>query len=199
MSTQSPPASGVPRGWSVDHQNPSEFVVRCTSCGRIDIQEDRGRAHRRADNHALTCSQTGVTPVRRPEPARGSTDDSDPDPHLVEAADAGVNHGGLDVLHADLRERELVVRYESTASRAGQQEIVGDVTAMVSADDQPFPNRGFILRLDDGARRQVDVLDAEVLCAHNVGAWRVIGALDAVAPAITADNPPVVTVDGGEA
>ena len=115
MSARLSPASGaVPRGSEVDHANPDEFVVRCTACGRIGRKDGRGRAHRLADNHALRCSQTGVTPV--------SSSASAP---TVDAAETAVADGGLEVTETDLHGEEIVVEYDSVSERATRQRIAG--------------------------------------------------------------------------
>jgi len=53
----------VPSGYEVDHHDPDEFSVRCTSCGHLETYSSRARAHRKADHHGLECSPTGVTPL----------------------------------------------------------------------------------------------------------------------------------------
>ena len=176
MSVQLSLASGaVPRGSEVNHINPDEFLVRCTACGRIDRKDDRGRAHRLADNHALRCSQTGVTPV--------SSADAAP---TADAAETGVADGGLEVTEADLRSEEIVVEYDSVSDRATRQRIAGDVVAMLPApeDRDDVEHSGIVLRLSDGRRRLVDVLQDRVKCSTNGGRdiqWRPIGYLERLA------------------
>ena len=191
MSVQPSPASGaVSRGSEVDHINPDEFVVRCTECGRIGRKDGRGRAHRLADNHALRCSQTGVTPV--------SSSDAAP---TVDAAEAAVADG-LDVTQADLRGEEIVVEYDSVSDRATRQRIAGDVVAMLPAPDprDDVEHSGVVLRLPDGRRRLVDVLQDRVKCSTDGGRdiqWRTIGYLERLAPD-ESDQSPLLADSGPE-
>jgi len=192
MSVQPSPASDtIPRGWSVDHADPEQFVVRCSHCGRIGIKDDRGRAHRLADNHALRCSQTGVTPVS----SRASAPTAD-------AAETAVADGGLEVTEADLRGEEIVVEYDSVSERATRQRIAGDVVAMLPApeDRDDVEHSGVVLRLSDGRRRLVDVLQDRVKCSTNGGRdiqWRTIGYLERLAPD-EADRSPLLADRGSE-
>lgn len=186
-----PTASGaIPRGWDVDHDVPTHFVVRCSHCDRISIEHDRGEAHTRADNHALHCHPTGVTPVRKPEDAEDVDDFSSGKPTT----------GGLDAFGADVTGEEIVVNYESVSDRAGEQRITGDIVAMVPAsEEEPVDHRGIIVRLDNQRRRRVDLLREAVDCPHNCeDGWRTIGHLRSIAPAPRADNPPVMMTDGGQ-
>lgn len=180
----------VPLGWEPDHHAPTHFVVRCTGCDRLYIETDRITAIKKADSHGLHCRPVGVTPVRKTgrKPVEFDANDQNSSP--------AISDGGLDVFETDLAGEELVVRYESVSKRAGEQQTVGEVTAMVPADGADFDYRGFIVRTEDGKRRQVNVLSGEVLCFHDGGEWRAIGDLREFAPAVTADNPRVMT-DGG--
>lgn len=184
----------IPRGWSVDHDAPTEFVVRCTHCGRIAIRDDRAAAHRRADSHALRCRATGITPVRRPDDATLPAADQ------ADATPAAVGDGGLDVLGADLAGQEIAIRYESVSKRAGEQQVIGDVVAMVPAPSSAdFENKGLIVRLGNQTRRRVDLLRDVVECPHNCDdGWREVGALTGLAPAQQAANDPVIMTDGGQ-
>ncbi|PSQ18195.1 hypothetical protein BRD02_01610 [Halobacteriales archaeon QS_8_69_73] len=185
MSSQPFPGSGVvPRGSEVDHINPDEFLVRCTACGRIGRKDGRGRAHRLADNHALRCSQTGVTPV-------SSTDTA----ATADAAETTVADGGLEVTQADLRGEGIVVEYDSVSERATRQRIAGDVVAMLPApeDRDDVEHSGVVLRLSDGRRRLVDVLQDRVKCSTNGGRdiqWRTIGYLERLASPDEPDRSP---------
>ena len=191
MSAQPSPASGaVPRGSEVDHANPDEFLVRCTTCGRIGRKDDRGRAHRLADNHALRCSQTGVTPVSSSASAPSS-----------DAAEMAVADGGLEVTQADLRGEEIVVEYDSVSDRATHQRIAGDVVAMLPApeDRDDVEHSGVVLRLPDGRRRLVDVLQDRVKCSTTGDIqWRTIGYLKRLAPPDDADRSPLLADGGSE-
>jgi len=193
MSVQPSPASGaVPRGSEVDHANPDEFVVRCTVCGRIGRKDDRGRAHRLADNHALRCSQTGVTPVS----STGAAPAAD-------AAETAVADGGLEVTEADLRGEEIVVEYDSVSERATRQRIAGDVVAMLPApeDRDDVEHSGVVLQLSDDRRRLVDVLQDRVKCSTDGGRdiqWRTIGYLERLAPPDQADRSPLLADGGSE-
>jgi hypothetical protein len=185
--------SAVPRGWSVNHADPTHFIVRCGCCGRIAIEELRGEAHSRADDHAMRCRPTGVTPVVKPDDL-----DDELAPGTGEQRVAAAD-GGLDV-DSDMKGEEVVVRYESVSQRAGEQEIIGDIVAMVPApDDADNTHDGFILRLGNQTRRRVHLTDELVECSHNSQpGWRKIGDLTSVAPAQRADTPPVLLTDGGE-
>jgi hypothetical protein len=55
--------SRIPEGHTVDHHAPDSFLVRCASCGQLEIYSPRARAHRKADHHGLECSPTGITPI----------------------------------------------------------------------------------------------------------------------------------------
>jgi hypothetical protein len=55
--------SRIPTGYAVDHDAPDSFLVRCTSCGHLEIYTSRARAHRKADHHGLRCAPTGVAPL----------------------------------------------------------------------------------------------------------------------------------------
>ena len=193
MSAQPSPASGaVPRGSEVDHETPDEFVVRCTECGRIDRKDGRGGAHRLADNHALRCSQTGVTPVS----STGAAPTAD-------AAETAVADGGLEVTETDLRGEEIVVEYDSVSERATRQRIAGDVVAMLPApeDRDDVEHSGVVLRLSDGRRRLVDVLQDRVKCSTTGGRdiqWRTIGYLERLAPPDNADRSPLLADGGSE-
>lgn len=186
-----PPASGaVPRRHHVDHQDPSEFVVRCTHCGRLAVVGDRARAHTRADNHALRCRSTGVTPVSESETA-SETESTEPGP-------PSATTGGLCIFDEDFTGESITVRYESVSERSGEREIVGDVVAMLPAEEDPVEYGGVILALPSQTRRRVDLLDELVECPHNSErGWRRIGDLVGVGPASAAGNPPVVMTDGG--
>jgi len=191
MSPQPSTASGIiPRGWSVDHETPDEFVVRCTHCGRVSINDDRGRAHRLADNHAIHCSPTGVTPVSRPPDLCGGVE---PEP------DGSVAVAGVDALRHDIVGETLTVRYQSVDPKSGGCEVSGDVVAMLPADDEvDIDHRGFILRLPTKVRRRVDIITGDIECRHNSATgWRSIGDVTAVSPAFRVDSEPVVMTDGG--
>ena len=191
MSVQPSSASGaVPSGWSVDHETPDEFVVRCTRCGRVSIKDARGRAHRLADNHALVCSQTGVTPVSRPQEPGGGVE---PEP------DDSVAVAGVDALRHDIVGETLTVSYESVDPTSGGCEVSGDVVAMLPADDEAdIDHRGFILRLPTKVRRRVDIVAGKIECRHNsTTGWRSIGDVTAVSPASRVDSAPVAMTDGG--
>ena len=190
MSVQPSPAMGaIPRGWSVEHSHPDAFVVRCTACGRVSIKDDRGRAHRFADNHAIHCSPTGVTPVTRPEgPASG------PEPK----PDAAVAVTGFDAFEHGLVGEEIVVRYDSIDPSSDGVQVAGDVVAMISAPDANVEYRGLVLRLPTGSRRRLDLVDGTIECEHNsTQGWRTIGELTSVAPVATANAEPVAMTDGG--
>jgi len=190
MSVRPNPSDAVPRGWSVDHADPEQFVVRCNACGRIGRKDGRGRAHRLADNHALRCSQTGVTPV--------SSTDAAP---TADAAETAVADGGLEVTEADLRGEEIVVEYDSVSERATRQRIAGDVVAMLPApeDRDDVEHSGVVLRLPDGRRRLVDVLQDRVKCSTTGDIqWRTIGYLKRLAPPDDADRSPLLADGGSE-
>ena len=189
-----PPASGaIPRGWSVDHRTPSDFVVRCTACGRISIRDERATAHRQAQSHALSCSQTGVTPVSRPEgdASVGAGEESEPS-LLLE----GVNLAAEDVVGM-----EVVVRYESISSRAGTQRASGLIESRLGGDSAPY--RGVELHVDDDRRLRVDVVDEAVLCRGrelNDGEvqWRKIGNAEVLRPTRLENSASsAVATDGG--
>ena len=192
MSVRPNSPDAIPRGWSVDHADPEQFLVRCTACGRIGRKDGRGRAHRLADNHALRCSQTGVTPV--------SSSASAP---IADAAETAVADGGLEVTKADLRGEEIVVEYDSVSERATRQRIAGDIVAMLPApeDRDDVEHSGVVLRLSDGRRRLVDVLQDRVKCSTNGGRdiqWRTIGYLERLAPPDEADRSPLLADGGSE-
>ena len=191
MSVQPSSASGaVPRGWSVDHEAPDEFVVRCTRCGRVSVEDARGRAHRLADNHTLICSPTGVTPVSRPPDLAGGVE---PEP------DDSVAVAGIDALRHDVVGETLTVRYQSVDPNSAGREVSGDVVAMLPADDEAdIEHRGFILRLPAKVRRRVDIVAGNIECRHNsTTGWRSIGDVTAVSPASRVDSAPVAMTDGG--
>jgi len=189
MSVQSSSASGaVPSGWSVDHESPDQFVVRCTQCGRVSIKDDRGRAHRLADNHAIRCSPTGVTPVSRPD---GPGGDREPEP------DAAVTVTGFDAFEHDLVGEEIVVRYDSIDPSSDGIQVAGDVVDMVSAPDADVEFRGLVLRLPTGVRRRLDLVDGTIGCEHNsTPGWRTIGELTSIAPTTTKNAEAVAMTDG---
>jgi proliferating cell nuclear antigen len=190
MSVQPSRSTGaIPRGWSVEHSHPDAFVVRCTACGRVSIKDDRGRAHRFADNHAIHCSPTGVTPVSQPEgPASG------PEPK----PDAAVAVTGFDAFEHGLVGEEIVVRYDSIDPSSDGVQVAGDVVAMISAPDANVEYRGLMLRLPAGSRRRLDLVDGTIECEHNsTQGWRTIGELTSVAPVATANAEPVAMTDGG--
>ena len=192
MSVRPNSPDAIPRGWSVDHADPEQFVVRCNACGRIGRKDGRGRAHRLADNHALQCSQTGVTPV--------SSSASAP---TADAAETAVADGGLEVTETDLRGEEIVVEYDSVSERATRQRIAGDIVAMLPApeDRDDVEHSGVVLRLSDGRRRLVDVLQDRVKCSTNGGRdiqWRTIGYLERLAPPDEADRSPLLADGGSE-
>jgi proliferating cell nuclear antigen len=191
MSVQPSSTSGaVPSGWSVDHEAPDEFVVRCTRCGRVSIEDARGRAHRLADNYTLVCSPTGVTPVSRPQEPGGGVE-PEPDDSVVVA--------GVDALRHDVVGEALTVRYQSVDPSSGGREVSGDVVAMLPADDEAdIDHRGFILRLPTKVRRRVDIVAGTMECKHNsTTGWRSIGDVTAVSPASRVDSAPVAMTDGG--
>lgn len=192
-------ADPLPRGWIVDHDVPTHFIVRCARCGRLAIETDRATAHTRADNHALRCRETGVTPARKPE---DDEDDESGSTAEVEAdgTEPAASDGGLDVLGVDITGQEIAVRYESVSKRAGEQQVIGDVTAMLPAPEQAdFSYRGLIVRFGNQTRRRVDLLRDVVECPHNCeDGWRKAGDLTGLSPAQRADNPPVVMTDGGQ-
>jgi hypothetical protein len=68
---------GVPRGYTVDHENPDEFSVRCTNCGLLKLHNSHAGAHSHADNHGLACAPTAVKPLtresERPQPGDVAT------------------------------------------------------------------------------------------------------------------------------
>lgn len=193
MAVEPPTASeAIPRGWNVDHQQPNQFVVRCSACGRLDINESRANAHRRADTHALHCESTGVTPVSTPSE---STEEN------LEAPleDAAVLDDGLDVQETDLVGRLVDVQYDSAASGATMKTVTGEIVAMLPATTDVIddPYRGFVLRLPDERRLRVDVFEAVVECPHNTDSnWRRMGDLRRVAPTVDVEAPRVMT-DGG--
>ena len=191
MSVQPSTATGaIPRGWSVEHSHPDAFVVRCTACGRVSIKDDRGRAHRFADNHALACSPTGVTPVSQPD---GSGDDPGPN------GGPSTSVLGVEPAEYDLTGEEVAVTYESVSCRAGSQRIIGDIVAMCPAPaDADVNYQAFVMRLESKSRRRVDLRGDRVLCAHNCpGGWRTIGRLERISPAPQAKNRPIAMTDGG--
>ena len=189
MSVRPNPSDAIPRGCSVDHADPEQFLVRCTACGRIGRKDDRGRAHRLADNHALRCSQTGVTPVSSTATAP-----------TADAAETAVADGGLEVTQQDLRGEEIVVEYDSVSDRATHQRIAGDVVAMLPApeDRDDVEYAGVVLRLPDGRRRLVDVLQDRVKCSTTGRdiQWRTIGYLERLSPPDQTDRSPLLA-DGG--
>lgn len=188
-------ASGGPRGYRVDHESPEKFVVRCAHCGRLALEDGRAEAHSRADNHALRCANTGVTPVSVRSDAREDV----LVPETAETVVPIVTEHNVDIFETDLSDESITVRYESVSRRSGEKEIHGEVTAMVPGrEDDPVEYRGVILRLPSQKRRRVDFLDKLVECPHNSArGWRRIGDLLSVGPAMTAGSPPVVMTDGG--
>lgn len=187
-----PPVSGViPRGWWIDHDAPSDFVVRCVECGRLSIRDGRAQAHKQAIRHALRCSQTGVTPVVRPDNVSVGVDETEDAESLLLLED--VNPRCDDIVGT-----EVVVRYESISSRAGTQEVSGLISSMLGGDSGSY--RGVELRVDDDRWLRVDVIDEAVLCEGrelNSGGtqWRTIGEAEHLRPARVGES--AVVTDGG--
>jgi hypothetical protein len=193
MSALPTPASRhIPGGWTPDNDAPTHLVVRCTTCGRLEIEADRAKAHSKADDHALRCSSVGVTPVTHP-----ATDD---DEAVEESADAGRSTAAiLDVPLADeLVGVEFAVEYDSVASRSGTQRVHGTVHAVTPAPHAVAADlEAIIIQLPTESRRRLDLRDDVVECPHNsASGWRKIGDLDRLTPAYSTDQPVVMT-DGG--
>jgi hypothetical protein len=83
----------VPSGYEVDHHDPDEFSVRCTSCGHLETYSSRARAHRKADHHGLECSSTGVTPLTELDAATDGGQSTDETKHRIQQR--GVDEGWL--------------------------------------------------------------------------------------------------------
>jgi hypothetical protein len=133
-----------------------------------------------------------VTPVSKRSDA--TTDDQEPS----RGSPAPATTGGLSVFEDDLTDERISVRYESVSNHSGEREVVGDVVAMLPADEEPVEYRGVIIRLPSRKRRRVDLLEELVECPHNSErGWRLIGDLLGIGPASAAGNPPVVMTDGG--
>jgi hypothetical protein len=115
----SPAPDAIPHAWTVDHESPDEFVVRCTECGRESIKDDRGRAHRLADTHAVRCSPTGVTPVSQPDSPSG---DQAPEPE-----------GDQPIVMTD-GGTPIVDENDQTDDGGGGDRHVDNLTAIIDAD-----------------------------------------------------------------
>ena len=194
-----PESRVIPRGWDIDHASPSDFVVRCASCGRVSIRDERAEAHTQAQSHALRCSQTGVTPVARPEGSvsleEGATD---------ETADVGAALliEGVNPRTDDVVGTEIVVRYESIQSGAGTQTASGLIDSTIGGESESY--RGLELVRTDGRRLRIDVVDGIVLCEGrelNSGdtQWRKIGEAEVLRPARVGEavGESAVATDGG--
>ena len=194
-----PPASRViPRGWRVDHESPSDFVVRCIECDRLSIRDGRAQAHKQAQTHALRCSQTGVTPVSRPE-GMTTVDDT-----TAESTDEGSTllFEGVTPRRDDLLGMEVVVRYESIQSAAGTQTARGLIDMTIGDESGSF--RALELVGEDDRRLRVDVIEEAVLCEGrelNSGdvQWRTIGDAELLRPARVGESAggSAVATDGG--
>jgi hypothetical protein len=194
MSALPAPASGhIPGGWTPDTDAPTHYVVRCTTCGRLEIKADLAKAHSTADGHALRCGSVGVTPVTRP-----ATDDDEE--AVEESAHAGRSTAAiLDVPLADeLVGHELAVEYDSVSSQSGAKRVHGTVHAVTPAPDAADADlEAIIIQLPTESRRRLDLRDDVVECQHNsASGWRKIGDLDRLTPAHSTDQPVVMT-DGG--
>lgn len=187
-------SEAIPRGWDVDHETPTDFVVRCTECGRVSIRDERASAHRQAGSHAFRCSQTGVTPVSRPGDEISNEEIDNSGSSLVLE---GVNPATENIVGM-----EIVVRYESISSRAGTQRTTGLVDSMLGDDSAPY--RGIEVLADDDRRLRIDVVDEIVLCPSrtmDTGTmqWRTIGEAEILRPARIGDSTSdsAVATDGG--
>lgn len=180
----------IPRGYVVDHDAPEEFVVRCTECGHLATVDDRGKAHRRADNHALYCSSTGVCPVR-------PLDGVDAGDRRDEELPPTVVSGWLNPYAENIVGETVAVGYEPVSKHATSQRVECVVTAMVVAPALGVPYRGFEFELPDGRVRRVDLVDDAIRCPHGGGTWRCMGTLQRIEPVFGVGRPVEAVADGG--
>jgi hypothetical protein len=178
----------IPGGWHPDHNTPSKFVVRCRDCGRLAVTDGRGPAHDRADSHALTCSQTGVTPISLID------DDADDEPESDTAT--------LRPRQTNLVGEEVTLVYNSKDPRSDEIERDAVVEEMLTSYlDVPY--RGFLARAQNGIQLEVD-LSAGIVFSHgNVRSptgeiLRVEPACEEPALGEEATDDARVATDGGE-
>lgn len=182
----------IPRGYAPDHDEPTEFVVRCSECGRLVIQDSRGQAHRRASTHALQCNgSAGVTPV--------STIDDREEPDDADDA-LELDAGDVDPRRVDLTDARVSVTYRSIQGRSGHQRRCVNVDRMLPAtlDEERRAWRGFEATAENGATLRVTTdHDDPVVEVCYGDACRLIGTLDSVQPT-TVDTGAAVATDGGQ-
>ncbi|MCY4731141.1 hypothetical protein KY092_11305 [Natronomonas gomsonensis] len=178
----------IPGGYAPDHNTPSQFVVRCSDCGRVCIRDDRGDAHDRADSHALHCAQTGVTPI-------SFIGDE-------EQADDEAETATLQPRITNLVGEEVTLVYHSKDPRSDEVERDAVVEEMLTSYlDVPY--RGFLARAENGIELEVD-LSAGIVFSHgNVRSptgeiLRVEPACEEPALGEDATDDARVATDGGE-
>lgn len=179
----------VPRGYHADHQAPSAFVLRCSECGRLRVQNNRGNAIRSQANHALDCEgAVGLTPIS----PRDQPDDSDA---------LAVQPGDLDPRITDLTGSDVQVTYRSAQGRENIQRRRVSVDRMLSAHlDAATHWRGFEATAENGVTLRVTADgDAPGVYVDADNGRRRIGRLDAVQPITQpSDGRQPVATDGGE-
>jgi hypothetical protein len=177
----------VPGGWRPDHSTPEKFVIRCSDCGRLSLTEDRGDAHDRADSHALTCEQAGVTPISPLE--EDDLDDEEERPTLAPSL-------------TDLDGEEVTVVYRS--NRSGRLQERDAVVEEMLDSNHDVPYRGFLAEASNGILLEIDLLAAVVFSHGNVRSptgefVRVEPTCEDPALVENATEDARVATDGGEA